>query len=428
MKNSSTLVLLLACLGFSGLSEISLEAKEKKPAVKASNKKGDAPTPASLVDDMKASFVYIVKNAGDISPKSKQARPFWSALKTIADGVDQMDAGIAKKSPDMLQGLELSGKGITQLAATWGVLRGAHPKSQVGRGVTSLAAAHDMFEQHFGPAVARFKKGGKMTAKEKATIEKSAAQLEGLLDMLAGVAEKAKPKSYQQRMILDLVNLVEQLAAVEGSGGRAYAKYMYQWNRLQNALGAYSNIIQSFYPDYYVSWKTLTPGITAMNSWFTVEDTWSYYEGWDYYSVSIENYESYYEETSVVETIEESEESKYEESVESYDEETAVEEDEDEEEELEEEVEIDEEEDDSLFEEVEDSYGDDDGDGVEDEEDTDDDNDGVCDDQDGDDDGDGVEDEEDADSEEEEEEEMEEDDDDGIAECCEGGCDGCCEE
>ncbi len=90
-------------LSLFGAPGMTLHGKDKTPA-KAKNKKGDAPTAASLVEDMKTSVIYIVKNAKDINPKSKQAVPFWSSLKTIIEGIDLMDAGIQKKSPDMLKG------------------------------------------------------------------------------------------------------------------------------------------------------------------------------------------------------------------------------------------------------------------------------------------------------------------------------------
>lgn len=417
-------IALVACLGLSMAPSVSLLGKDKKPA-KGNNKKGAPPTPASLVEDMKTSVIYIAKNAGDISPKSKQARPFWSALQTIADSLDQMEEGIHNKNADMLKGLDGTGRGITQLAATWGIIRGAHPKSTVGRGVVSLSAAYEMFVEHFGPAVASYKKGGgkkgKLTDKEVAMIEKSAAQLEGLLAHLEQVAAKAKAKSYQARMIQDLLSLIADLADIEGTDRRAYARFLYQWDRLEHALAAYSEIVQVYYPDFYTSWQVLDADCTAMSSYFTTE-IWGYYESWDYTSISIENYDAYYEETAIVASVTETEETQYEGTLEAYQEESATEESEEEEEELEEEIaESEEDNDTSLFEEVEDSEDDEDGDGVADEEDTDDDNDGVADEEDTDDDGDGLDDEEDADDEEEAEEE-EEDDDDGIAEDCEGCC------
>lgn len=418
----------IASISLLGAPGISLHGQVKASS-KAHNKKGPSPTAASLVDDMKSSVIYIVKNAKDINPKSKQAVPFWSSLKTIIEGIDLMEVGIQNKSPDMLQGLDIAGQGITELAATWGMIRGAHPKSTVGRGVASLSTSYDLFLNHFGPSVASYKKGGgkkgKLTSAELALIEKSSAQLELLLGKLEKVAAKAKPKSYQERMILDLLNLVEQLVGVEGDGRLAYSKYQYQWNRLQNALAAYSNIIKVYYPEYYTVWQVLDSDTLAMNALF-YEEAWSYYESWNYQEVSIENYESYYEETSITESITETEETEFEEDIEEYSEEEATEEDEEDVAELEEEIEIDEEADDSLFEEVEDSDDDEDGDGVSDEADTDDDNDGVSDEEDGDDDGDGLEDteEDEADAEEEEEMEEEEEDeeDDGIADGCEDGC------
>lgn len=429
-----TRLLLLRTIGFAaslsliGVPGMSLHGKDKAPS-KAHNKKGTPPTAASLVGDMKASVIFIAKNAKDINPKSKQAVPFWASLKKAAEGVDLMEAGIQNKSPDMLKGLSTVGLGVTELGATWGIIRSAHPKSTVGRGLKSLNAAYEMYMNHFGPSVAAFKKGGgkkgKLTDAELAMIEKSGTQLEALLGNLEKVHAAAKPKSYQSRMSFDIIGLIKQLVGIEGEDRSAYAKYQYQWNRLQNALAAYSNITKAYYPAYYKSsWSLLDPITSSMGSLFG-STAWSYYEGWEYSSVSISNYASYYEETSITESITESEETSYEESIEAYDEESATEEDSEDEEEIEEELDEEEDEDeDSLFEEASDCEDDEDGDGVADEEDQDDDNDGVSDEEDGDDDGDGLEDEEEDEEEEEEEEEMEEEDDDGVAECCEGGC--CC--
>lgn len=409
-------IALTASLSLFGLHGTSLHAK-------GNNKKGAPPTAASLVKDMKASVAFIAKNSKDINPKSKQAVPFYNSLKTVNQGIALMDAGIQKKSPDMLKGLDTAGRGVTELAATWGIIRGAHPKSQVGRGVKSLASAYEMYLTHFGPSVALLKKGGgkkgKITDAELAMIEKSGTQLEALLGNLEKVAATAKPKSYQSRMIMDLLGLVQKLGDIDGNDRGAYAKYQYQWGRLQQALSAYGNITKSYYPAYYKSWSALTPLASAMGSLFG-SSAWTYYSGWDYSSVSIANYGAYYEETSITTSITETEESSFEQSLESYSEESATEEDAEDEEAIEEETD-DEEDEDSLFEEVEDDADDEDGDGIADEDDDDDDNDGIADDEDMDDDGDGVNDEEDADDDEEEEMD-EDDDDDGVADCCEGCC------
>ncbi|MDI1314215.1 hypothetical protein [Prosthecobacter sp.] len=425
----------LSLIGVSGLTVQGQEAKAKgKPA---HNKKGAAPTPASLVKDMKASVAFIAKNSKDISPKSKQAVPFYSALKSTAKGLDLLEKGIADKSPEMLKGLDATGEGVTQLATTWAIIRGAHPKSQVGRGVKSLDAAYEMYLTHYGPSVAVLKKGGKkgkLTDAELAEIEKAGPQMEELIGNLKQAAATAKPKSYQSRMIGDLIGLATKILGIQGTDRGTYAKYQYQTGRLRNSLGAYGKITKCYYPDYYQSsWGKLTPIVNVLASIFGAS-SWGYYDGWNYYDSSISNYGEYYETTSISMSIEVSEVSTYEESVESYSEEFATEEDSEDEEEIDEEQEEDTDDDDdqSLSDEAADCEDDDDGDGISDEEDDDDDNDGTSDEEDTDDDGDGESDEEDADDDEEEEgEDEDEDEDDGEDDDCDGAADcddGDCEQ
>lgn len=423
----------LSLLGVSGLPLQGQEAKAKgKPA---QNKKGAAPTAASLVKDMKASVAFIAKNSKDINPKSKQAVPFYAALKSTAKGLDQLEKGIADKSPEMLKGLDTTGEGVTQLSTTWAIIRGAHPKSQVGRGVKSLDAAYEMYLSHFGPSVAILKKGGKkgkLTDAELAEIQGAGPKMEELIGNLKQAAATAKPKSYQHRMIADLISLATKILGIQGADRGTYAKYQYQTGRLRNSMGAYGNISRSYYPEYYQSsWGKLTPFVNVLTSIFG-GSAWGYYDGWNYYESSISNYGSYYESTSISTSISVTEVSSYEESVESYEEETATEEDTEDEEEIDEEQEEeadedDEDDDQSLADEAADCEDDDDGDGISDDEDEDDDNDGVSDEEDTDDDGDGESDEEDADEDEEEEDEDDGDDDDcdGAADCDDGGC---CEE
>jgi hypothetical protein len=420
-------IAVIASLSLLSVSSLPLHGQEAKAKGKAHNKKGEAPTPVSLVKDMKASVAFILKNSTDISPKSKQAVPFYSALKATALGLDQLEKGVKEKSPEMLKGLDTTGMGVTQLATTWSIIRGAHPKSQVGRGVRSLDAAYEMYLTHYGPSVAALKKGGKkakLTDAELAEITKAGPQMEALIGNLKQAATTAKPKSYQSRMIADLINLAEKILGIQGTDRGTYAKYQYQTSRLRNTLGAYGNINKAYYPEYYASsWGKLTPLVNVLSSIFG-GSAWGYYDGWNYYETSIANYGSYYESTSISTSISITEVSSYEETVESYEEESATEEDTEDEEEIDEELDEEEDDDQSLADEAADCDDDADGDGIADEEDEDDDNDGISDDEDTDDDGDGESDEEDADDEEEEEDDGEDEDDDGAADCC----DGCCEQ
>lgn len=396
-------------------------ASKKAAAAKGKNKQGAAPTPASLVADMQKAVAFIAKSAAEskpaISMKAKQARPFWTGLQTIADGLDDMAAGIKDHDGKMVDGLEDVGGGIVTLTTTWGVIRSAYPKSQVGRGVIALSEAYNLYLHHFGPAVARYKKGGKIAPQEIDEVTKAQAQLAKLEAKLQALEGKAKKNSYQQRMVVDLLLLVTDLLDIKASSVKNYCKFVYQWDRLENALYGYGDIIEDWYPDFYTTWEVITPDCESISSMFA--DNSVYYEGWSYTTETVVNYGVYYERTAAVSSITVEQVTSYEETVESYSEETATEEASEEEAEIDEEVEIDEDEEHSLFEEVETSADDEDGDGILDEDDDDDDNDGVLDADDNDDDGDGV---DDADDDEEDDEAQadDDDDDDGIADDVEG--------
>lgn len=390
-------------------------AAKKAAEAKGKNKKGDAPTPVSLVTDMQKAVAFIAKSAAESKPvinvKGKQARPFWSGLKTISEGLTSMQAGIKAKDEGMVDGLEDVGSGMTTLATTWGVIRAAYPKSQVGRGVIALSEAYNVYLHHYGPAVARYKKGGKVLDEEAEEVAKAHAQLEKLSTKLAALEGKAKKNSYQQRMVVDLMLLVGDLLDVKATSVKNYCKFVYQWDRLENALNGYNDIVEVWYPDFYTQWEIIADDTEAIGGLFV--DNNSYYTGWNYTTESVKNYGVYYEKTAAVVSVSVAQVSSYEASVEAWSEESATEESVEESEEINEEVEIDEEEEHSLFEEVEHSEDDHDGDGVLDEDDDDDDNDGVLDEDDDDDDGDGI---DDADDDEDDDnmQDDDDDDDDGI--------------
>lgn len=396
-------------------------AAKKAAASKGKNKKGEAPTPASLVADMEKAVAFIAKSAGEskpaINPKAKEARPFWKGLQTIAEGVDEMKEGIKAQDDGMVDGLEDVGGGIITLTTSWGVIRGAYPQSQVGRGVIALSEAYNTYLHHYGPAVARYKKGGKVSPDEAAEVEKAHAVLAKLGDKLEALETKAKKNSYQQRMAVDLLLLVDELLEVKATNVKNYCKFIYQWDRLENALYGYTDIIEVWYPGFYKEWDVIADETEAVTGLFG--DNNGYYVGWNYIVEPVQNYGIYYERTAAISSVTIEQVSSYEETVEAYSEETAIEESSEESEEINEEIEVSEDEEHSLFEEVEASKDDQDGDGILDEDDADDDNDGTLDEADNDDDGDGI---SDADDDEEDDNMQadDDDDDDGIADDVEG--------
>lgn len=400
-----------------------------KPAAEApakhKRKEGAAPTAASLVADMRKSVAFIAKSAKDkISTKSKEARPFWSALKDSSKALDLLESGIKAKDANMPKGLDALGRSLPQLSASWGVLRGHHEGLQVGRGVIALSKGYDTYLFHFGPAVARKKQGGEVTAAEKTKLTKSRGEVAKLKVQLTSLKAKAKPKSYELRMIVDLIVLCDELAKDKGNDLKSYCKYIYQFDRLADTVGGYGELIEVWYPDYYKEWAVVGDSYAVWSVEYTA-DAYAYYEGWDYGSESVSSYGDYYEVTASVSSITSSEVSTFESYTEEYSEVSATEESVEESTEINEEVTVDEEEHTSLAEEVEEGIDDEDGDGISDEADTDNDNDGVSNDEDMDDDGDGVSDSEDADEDSGDAEADDGDsDDDGSADSDEGGDDG----
>ncbi|MFZ4594140.1 MAG: hypothetical protein ACOYOF_07780 [Verrucomicrobiaceae bacterium] len=411
------LCILLASYAGSHLHYVA--AKEAKHQ----RKQGAAPTAASLISDMQKAVAFTAMSAKDrLSTKSKEARPFWAALKTASQSLDIMEASLKSDKTATVKAQDDLGRSMIQLCASWGVLRGSHPKLQVGRGVIALSEAHDMYTYHFGPTVARYKLGGKPAKEELEAVEICLDELAKLGDDVEALSKKAKANSYQARLVNDLLSLIDELLEVKVTNLKSYCKFMYQWDRLSHAVGGYSEIIEVWYPAYYTEWETVTADYTSLVDEFT-EVSVSYYEAWEYTELSVAKYDDYYERTSMLVSVTEEQEAEFESYTEEYSEESAIEESEEELAEINEDIEIDEDDDSTAFEEVEDSADDEDGDGESDEEDTDDDNDGVEDDQDSDDDGDGLEDSEDEDEEEDtdEGEEDEDEDDDGIDDDEDGG-------
>lgn len=100
------------------------------PADKPKRKEGAALTASSLVTDMQKSVAFIAKSAKDkVSMKSKEARPFWSALEDCSKALDQIESGQKAKDGTMLKGLDALGKSLPQLSASWGILRGSQGSS-----------------------------------------------------------------------------------------------------------------------------------------------------------------------------------------------------------------------------------------------------------------------------------------------------------
>lgn len=403
------LLALAASLAFLTVLPPQARAEAKEHAA-AKHKEGKPPTASSLVLDMKKSVAFIAKNSKDkISVKSKEAVPYWLALKDTCDAIDQIDAGVKAGDGTMLAGLDSLGMSLHQLVASWGVLRGSVKGGQIGSGVIALAKAYEVFLFNYGPSVARKHIGGEVSAAEKEQLAAARAEIASLKAQMTSVDGKVKDKTYQKRFIKDVLALCAESEELKGDDLKTYCAYIFQYNRLIYTAVAYNTLIDVWYPE---TGKELAsaPSRKKRPTLAFEKSCGGYYKGWKYATVPVAHYGDYYEVTTCITTISETEITSFESYTESYSEETATEEISEETSSINEEVSM-EEEDSSFADEVADGEDDQDGDGVEDEADTDDDNDGASDEADNDDDNDGV-----MDSEDSADEEADEDaDDDGSA-------------
>lgn len=333
-------------------------AKEKKPAGKHAAK-GPKVTPAVIAAEMQKAVAFIAKSAKDkVSVKSKEARPFWDALKDCSLALDDLDAGIKAKDGKMLKGLDALGRAVPQLAASWGILRGSHEGTEIGKGIKALSEGYEAYNLHYGPSVARRKKGGEVTAEEKAILAKSRAEVTKLKTKLAALDKAVKPKSYQARLVQDLQTLCKEIDAITGDDLKSYNKFCYQFNRLSDTCSAYDALVTVWYPENSKQWAAASSECQAATKSYDTQCV-TYYQDWEYETVEVTASVDYYESSSVTESITTEEESTYESSVESYSEETATEESSEESSEINEEVTVDEDEKNSLAEEVEEGAEDD---------------------------------------------------------------------
>ena len=302
----------------------------KAPAAKAETaqkrqpKKRKAPTPLSVVADMRAAVVYIAREGKKgLNIKSKQQRPFWGGLKLASKSLDKMEAGIKGRNATMLAGLDGVSRGVELLGTSWGVLRGGQKKnSKIGRGIIALHKSHEFFETHYGPGAARRKKGGSVSPAERAAFVRAQASRKKLVVSLTQLQSKAAKKSLQARLIADLLRQLAGLAQLSADRLDLYCNYLYQWDQFETAFYAYNDCIGVWYPQFYSTWNSVYTETTVIST-VLMKTEWSSYSGWDYTTEAVGSCGDYYASTVSVEA---SEISTSESFLESYEEASATEE------------------------------------------------------------------------------------------------------
>ncbi len=382
-------------------SSAEAKAKPGKPPQKEGGKrKQEKPktgkkNAAAVLTQMEKATAYTIKTAqaegaakkqggkegGALDPREKRQRPFWSGLKTVNKNVDALKKAIAAKDQNYFKLLDETGRAVAQVNDSARLIRVQN--KGVIKGIKAMSVSYNELRRNFGKEAARKKKGGELSAKEKEQLAKLRGESKKLQAQLKAMHDKVEATRNARLLaeLNDLLALSAEISNLRGDNLNAFVELMHLVDYFSDGWYSFGQNCQYWQPEIYTLW-------TSSNSEF--QSYFSYYEtsytSWEYTEWSTMEQSIELVDTSVEYEIEiaESEYSAVDTSMESYSEESATEEM------TAEEVAADEADMSAHDDDYYDATDDDDGDGLDDADDSDDDGDGVADDKDNDDDNDGV--------------------------------------
>src|SRR4051812_12838128 len=206
-------VTLLVCLGLSGFAVLKAITPAKQPAGGApktktssskstSGKKADAKT---LLNDARKALAAMVKEARadkGLDPKTAKNKPFWKSTQTLAKSLKTAGSGLTAKNNDFFKGIEDARQAEAQMKVDWQLTDSKNQKiidsgKRLGHALAALRT-------NYSKEAARKKKGGDLTADEKAQFAKIKARQKELLGKIGTLKEKAKKDKALEKGLNDI--------------------------------------------------------------------------------------------------------------------------------------------------------------------------------------------------------------------------------
>jgi hypothetical protein len=266
----------------------------KSDQKKATEQKADAKT---LLDDASKALAVMIKAARadkGLDPKTPKNKPFWKSTQLIAKNVKMAKKGFAAKSNDFFKGITEARQAEEQMKVDW-ELTDSKNKQVIENG-KKLGHAIALLRTDFSKEAARKKKGGELTAKEKAEFEKIKTQQKELLAKIAKLGAAAKKDKALEKGLHEMKKQAEHIIS-EPVTLDAYIATLYL---LDGQIG----LIRGY--EYYVD-KPLRTDYLLLGDWITGYDTWYYtwedsvaYD-WAWVDTSVDIYES--EDVTVSESV-----------------------------------------------------------------------------------------------------------------------------
>jgi len=154
---------------------------------------GEKVAAKTLLDDASKALAAMIKAAradNGLDPKTPKNKPFWKSTQLITKSLKMAKTGLAAKSNDFFKGIAEARQAEEQMKVDW-ELTDSKNKQVIENG-KKLGYAIALLRTDLSKEAARKKKGGELTAKEKAEFDKIKAQQKELLAKIAKLEAGAK--------------------------------------------------------------------------------------------------------------------------------------------------------------------------------------------------------------------------------------------
>jgi hypothetical protein len=169
------------------------QAAQEKPT----EQKADAKT---LLGDASKALAVMIKAAradNGLDPKTAKNKPFWKSTQLIAKNLKMAKTGLRTKSNDFFKGVTAARQAEEQMKVDWELTDSKN--KEVTENGKKLGHAIALLRTDFSKEAERKKKGGELTAKEKAEFDKIKAQQKELLAKIAKLeASATKDKALEK--------------------------------------------------------------------------------------------------------------------------------------------------------------------------------------------------------------------------------------
>ena len=291
MKNFVRLLLCLSLSLFAVARAINpskaLSTTAKTAQKKETGQKADAKT---LLHDAKKAAAAMIKNARadkSLDPKKPKNKPFWKSVHSVAKNLKTAETGFAAKSNDFFKGIADAREAEEQLKVDW-QLTDSKNKKVIEDG-KKLGHALAILRTDFSKEADRKKKGGDLTAQEKAQFEKIKGQQKELLAKIKKLKGEAKKDKALEKGLKELQkqanHILKEPATVDAYIATLYLLdvqvglvrgYEYYVDKEWRADWVVLENIENTYETNYSQWET-----SVSYDWAEVNTSVDIYEGED---------------------------------------------------------------------------------------------------------------------------------------------------